>query len=188
MKLSYFFSIGLIGACALSACQSSPRAQDTAVPIATGLPLTTSIAFQADLVGCKRSVLNLYRQTGTADFEPVDRLVFVDGARGDESRDAYDARGQLETAHMRAMVPGKYHIRSISCGRKAPRDEFAIGSFDVIEGRVAYIGKLVVGKEDGRVLLRVDNEAEAAFEAVKASHPDVLPRYGIRLMVSNIPS
>jgi len=71
---------------------------------------------------------------------------------------------------------------------KAPRDEFAIGAFDVVEGRMAYIGKLVVGKHKKRVLLRVDNEARAAHESVKLAYPENQSRYGVRLLVSNIPA
>jgi len=112
----------------------------------------------------------------------------VHGEVRDYERDLYDARTRRPVTHVRGMVPGKYHVRGISCGKKTPRNEFAIASFDVIEGRAAYIGKLIVGKRKGRVLLRVDNEAEAAHEAIKLSHPEIVPRYGVRLMVSQIPT
>ena len=114
-------------------------------------------------------------------------MIFVDKAVKNDEPDAYDARRRSAKTHIRAMIPGKYYIRSISCGRKAPRNEFAIGSFDVVGGRMAYIGKLIVGKDDGRVLLRVDNEAKAAYEAVRAEHPDLIGGYGVRLLVSNLP-
>ena len=190
MKKNLFLCAGIIAALTLTACQSFGRSKDAspnAQQVQQALPLSTSIVFQADLVGCKRSVVNLYRQTGPADFDPVDRLVFVNKAVKGDEQDAYDARRRSAKTHIRAMIPGKYHIRSISCGKRAPRNEFAIGSFDVIEGRVAYIGKLVIGKDDGRVLLRVDNESKAAYEAIAAEHSELIRGYGVRLLVSNLP-
>jgi len=179
--LSALYALGML---ALAGCQS----RDAPPEPPARVPLMSSIVFQADLVGCKRSVLNLYRQTGPSDFEPVDRFTLVHGKVRDYERDLYDARTRWPVTHVRGMVPGKYHVRGISCGNKAPRNEFAIASFDVVEGRAAYIGKLVVGKQKGRVLMRVDNEAQAAHEAIKLSHPELVPRYGVRLMVSQIPT
>ena len=187
MTYRYFLALFLFCALALAGCKSRGDTPIEAAPIKS-VPLTTSIVFQADLVGCKRSVLNLYRQTGPSDFQPVDRFTLVDSKVDDDEPNFYDARTRRQMTHVRAMVPGKYHLRGISCGRKAPRNEFAIASFDAVEGRAAYIGKLVVGKRDGRVLMQVENMARDAIESVKVSHPEIVPRFGIRLMVSEIPA
>jgi len=184
MIYRHLLTVFVLSFFALASCQSRGAPPEPPVIV----PLTSSIVFQADLVGCKRSVLSLYRQTGPTDFEPVDRFTLINGKVGNDERDVYDARSRRPVTHVRGMVPGKYHVRGISCGKKAPRNEFAIASFDVVEGRAAYIGKLVVGKQKGRVLMRVDNEAEAAHEAIKLSHPELVPRYGVRLMVSQIPT
>lgn len=169
----------------LASCQSNSRVLRPAPP---DLPLTTSIVFQADLEGCKRSSLFLYRETAPTVFDPVDRIDLVNRAVRDGDGDVYEARGGSGIVHTRGMLPGRYHIRNISCGNRRPRDEFAIGYFDVIEGRSAYAGHLVVGKRDGRVLLEVENRAEEAYEALQESEPDAVAGFGQRLLVSNIPT
>lgn len=188
MQNRYLLFFGLLCALALPACQlRGPSNEQASVNATASLPVSTAIVFQADLVNCKRSQINLYRQTGPTDYVPVDRITLVNKAVPEGNSDQFDARERANAVHVRAMVPGKYHIRSISCGHKMPRDEFAIGSFDVIEGRIAYLGRLVVGKRDGRVLLRVDNEAESAYNDVRDRYPGDVQRYGVRLLVSNIP-
>lgn len=187
MKRNQKWVVALMGSMLLSACQIAGQPSAPEEGLAPSLPVSTSIVFQADLVNCDRSALSLYRQTEPTIFQPVDQLILVNKKTRADDPEVFDARGRKNMTHVRAMVPGRYHIRSVSCGSKAPRDEFAIGSFDVVEGRMAYIGKLVVGKQDGRVLLRVENESQAAYDSVGERYPTDLPRYGVRLLVSHIP-
>ncbi|MEL7128845.1 MAG: hypothetical protein AAGK23_04805 [Pseudomonadota bacterium] len=181
MRTRLFTKGFFIGAVGLGACASVDAPTPKQAP-------TAAIVFQADLKSCRRVNIDLFRQVDNQDYVLADRLSFVEGTfqSGDET--TYKLDGSGKQVFVREMDPGKYFIRSVSCNKQVPRQQFHHGEVNVVAGRAAYIGRILVGKRSGRVLLQVENDAEAAYGHLQDTWPEAADTFGILLMTSTIPT
>ena len=175
-RLGLFASIGLLSA--LAACETTPEKPQ---PVA-------AIAFQADIQGCRKVTLDLYEQISSQEYMIVDRIHLVDRTFGGVGEGEYDVRGAEDKVFVREMDPGRYFVRAMTCNSQVPRQQFTFGGFEVVSGRTTYIGDLTVGRRSGRVLMEVDNNAEAAYNQLKDDWPAAADNFGVLLMATLLPT
>lgn len=175
-KLKTLTCMAALAAC-LGACQTVPEKPE----------IGSAIAFQAEIDGCRKVTIDLYEQVASQEYLIVDRLRFIDRMFATADKDEYNLRSQNDEVFIREMPPGRYYVRAMTCNNKVPRQQFTYGGFDVVEGRTTYIGSLRVGRQSGRVLLDVDNEAEAAYAALQEDWPAAADKFGVLLMATFVP-